>query len=102
FPAPLGPSNPYVSPGAMRNDTSSTAVRSPKRRTRWATVRTSAYVGRSLTVLSLGQSCHSLPYLPQQRNPRSPAVGHVLDETSQVAHLHPLRLDAGAVSTGRA
>src|SRR6056297_4313424 len=31
FPAPLGPSKPYASPGAIRNDTSCTAVVRPKR-----------------------------------------------------------------------
>src|SRR5665648_109766 len=42
LPAPFGPSRPYVSLGAIRNETPSTAVRSPYRRTRSWTTRTSS------------------------------------------------------------
>jgi hypothetical protein len=33
FPAPFGPTNPTISPAGTRNDTSSSATTSPKRRT---------------------------------------------------------------------
>ncbi len=42
LPAPLGPSSPKVSPRAMWNDTPSTAVNDPKRRTTSVTCNTGA------------------------------------------------------------
>src|SRR4030042_5038787 len=41
FPAPLGPRNPKISPVATVNEIRSTAVKEPKRFSRWATLTAS-------------------------------------------------------------
>ena len=42
LPAPLGPRNPNTSPWATLKETSSNALRSPKRFVRWLTTRVGA------------------------------------------------------------
>src|ERR1700683_1160189 len=54
FPAPLGPRNPNTSPCATENETSSKAVRSPKR------------LGRGATTSAGG--------LPETRSARAPVI----------------------------